>query len=269
MNTAKIDPFIYNEPIELEDWRPITDISVPGIIPGKYFISNHGRVYNLDRSTIQKSVPVNDKKPNQYMRASLQTDDGKRNYHLIHRIELIEFDFIDDYKEKQVNHKDGKKANNNIDNLEWTSASDNIKHAFKTGLKDVAKGEDCSYATITNKQARDIARLITLQKYTYDQIANIVGCEKHIVQNIASCQNWKSVCKEFELEKYVKHPTLNFNTEELKKLREYLYANESKYPTKNALYKVALKELFNIDYIPSSMSGSMSRYYNNKTKKTN
>lgn len=35
---------------------------------------------------------------------------------------------------KTVNHKDGDKANNSIDNLEWMSASDNTKHAFQSGF---------------------------------------------------------------------------------------------------------------------------------------
>jgi hypothetical protein len=52
----------------------------------------------------------------------------------IHRIVALAYlKNTNNYKE--VNHKDGNKSNNNVNNLEWCSRSQNIKHAFETGLK--------------------------------------------------------------------------------------------------------------------------------------
>lgn len=61
----------------------------------------------------------------------------------VHR--LVAFAWLPDPisdKHVWVNHKDGNKANNHASNLEWTTISQNIKHAYDTGLKFVPKGKD-------------------------------------------------------------------------------------------------------------------------------
>jgi len=51
----------------------------------------------------------------------------------VHR--LVAEAFLGPFKRgEEVNHIDGNKRNNNVNNLEWISKSDNIKHAWKTGL---------------------------------------------------------------------------------------------------------------------------------------
>ena len=51
-----------------------------------------------------------------------------------------------------VNHKDGNKANNAVSNLEWCTRSENIQHAYNTGLREQPKGEVSPNAKITEEQ---------------------------------------------------------------------------------------------------------------------
>lgn len=55
-----------------------------------------------------------------------------------------------------VNHIDGDKTNNHINNLEWCSYSDNGKHAIQTGLQPVNKGCDHYSTKLTTKQLQSI-----------------------------------------------------------------------------------------------------------------
>lgn len=74
----------------------------------------------------------------------------------VHRLMVLTF--LDQHPDKPiVNHKDGNKLNNQLDNLEWCDYTDNIVHAFKTGLrpdnhkvefKDLETGEIKSFYSL-------------------------------------------------------------------------------------------------------------------------
>ena len=71
-------------------------------------------------------------KPNGYKIVWI-TIDGKQKILLAHRI--VAKTYLPNPENKpQVNHIDGNKLNNRLNNLEWCTDSDNKKHAYKTGL---------------------------------------------------------------------------------------------------------------------------------------
>lgn len=110
---------------------------------GIYQISNLGRVKSLARKIpIEawgkkrlRSIPeriMQLEQVNGYFTLSLKKD-GKRKHHKVHR--LVAESFLENHEEKRcVNHIDGNKENNCVDNLEWVTHSENMIHASKTGL---------------------------------------------------------------------------------------------------------------------------------------
>lgn len=177
---------------------------------------------------------------------------------------MIEFNPIENYQNMQVNHINGNKEHNFLSNLEWCTCSENILHAFMTENKSQYKGEDCSFATITNEQADTIARMISEQKYTHQEIADTVGCKLNIVRSISSGSNWREYHDKYELSKYKR--TINkFSDEDLCKICEYFENNKNKYNSKSELFRHTLSDLFGLEY-SNRLCTTMCRIYNRETR---
>ncbi|UOW66895.1 NUMOD4 motif-containing HNH endonuclease [Paraclostridium bifermentans] len=112
---------------------------VPGF-EGKYKVSNLGQVktfnfMNTGKERVLKLTP--DRKG--YLKVNLYGKDKHINMQ-VHR--LVAQAFIPNQENKpQVNHKDGNKQNNKINNLEWVTNQENIIHAHKNGLTNPASNK--------------------------------------------------------------------------------------------------------------------------------
>ena len=121
---------------------------------GLYEVSENGKIYSLGNgnSTCPKYSEKRELKPrlknNGYLEIKLFKN-GLRKYYSVHRIVALQF--INNHSEKkQVNHIDANKKNNNVLNLEWATAKENIKHSFDLGLQVNKKGFEnkCSKSII-------------------------------------------------------------------------------------------------------------------------
>ena len=112
---------------------------------GLYQISNYGNVKSLPKERrnrrgvyIQKEKLLSLTNTSTGYKKVELVKDGKRKGFKVHR--LVAQAFIPNPDEKpQVNHIDGDKTNNYVDNLEWATASENSIHAYNTGLNSNKK----------------------------------------------------------------------------------------------------------------------------------
>lgn len=88
----------------------------------------------------------------------------------------------------QVNHIDGNKENNALSNLEWSSGSDNEKHAHRTGLK-TGRGSANSNAKLTAPQVLEIRE----SREDDVTVAARLGVARSTIVNIRKRKTWKHI----------------------------------------------------------------------------
>ena len=94
-----------------------------------YMVDRKGNVY----SKRKKRMLTPKENYDGYLRIQLW-DKQECYYVSIHRLVLMAFDPRDSYEGLVSNHKNGIKDDNRLENLEWVTQSQNIRHAIKTGL---------------------------------------------------------------------------------------------------------------------------------------
>lgn len=119
-----------------------------------------------------------------YIQAGL-TINGKWKGHPVHR--LVASAFIPNPQNKPcVNHVDGNKKNNNVENLQWVTHKENTRHAILNDLIKRPKGESHSGSRLTKEKVIFIRQ----------NLANMSGVEMAILFNVAPATIWRAKNKQ-------------------------------------------------------------------------
>lgn len=159
-----------------EIWKDIEDYE------GYYQISNFGRVRNRYKKLIKANISSVG-----YPWVCLQKD-YSRKWKTIHR--LISLHFIPNPDNlPQVNHKNGIKTDNRVENLEWCTVSYNSHHAYDTGLKMSSKGESHGMVKLSENNVKEIRKLLN-NGLSCIKIAKIFEVTRQTIGNIKRGSNW-------------------------------------------------------------------------------
>ena len=140
---------------------------------GIYQVSNLGNVKRINKKNLNYLKPLHN--GSGYYQVALCVN-CKRKIYLIHR--LVSQAFLDNANNyEQVNHINGIKTDNRLENLEWCTPKHNNNHDIKTGLKVYKKGDE-------NKLSKKIIDTQTGEIYQSTLSLSIkLGINKKTLQN--------------------------------------------------------------------------------------
>lgn len=181
-----------------EEWR-----KVPGI--PLLWASNTGkvkseardrittRVRNGKSQTFNVSYPEKilsqHKERNGYLYVASIIKNTRKKY-LVHR--LIGMAFVDGYSsELTINHLDGNKLNNSIENLEWATLYENTSHQWRTGLVNL-RGENHPSSKLTYQKVKIIREMIA-KGVSCNAIGVLANINPTIIYRIRDGSAWNDI----------------------------------------------------------------------------
>lgn len=167
---------------QLETWRAVVGYE------GRYEVSDEGRVRSLNFRKRRGLVVVMKTATNRDGYACLSF--GKKNVR-VHS--LVAEAFLGPRPPRyDVNHKDGNKSNNRLDNIEYCTESQNTQHSFARGLQKPISGENHYASKINDATVRLIRELSDLGVRVIE-IANQLGLRPRHIEKIKNRRIWKHV----------------------------------------------------------------------------
>ena len=156
----------------------------------RYTIYSNGLIYTPNKNGGKKDgfmKPAKDARG--YLRTMLKNRNGNYSTVKVHRI--IAESFLGKTKNLTVNHKNGIKTDNRIENLEWLTHLENCQHARENGLLNSLKGEQIGTSLLKEYQVLEIRKKFIPKKYTRKMLAIEYNVKESTIKDILSRKSWK------------------------------------------------------------------------------
>jgi hypothetical protein len=185
-----------------ELWKPIKGFEQ------FYEASNLGRIKSIGRIVHQTHMDKYKKErmmtpylnPKKYLCTKLYDGFDNSKSFTIHKIIALTFlENPNNYIE--VNHVDGNKVNNRVDNIEWCSRSHNVRETYRLGLKDPSKymGSGNKTSKLTEEQVLSIREEYKNKSLNQRQLAIKYNVGNTLIGMIVHNQIWKHILNQQEV----------------------------------------------------------------------
>lgn len=187
---------------QIEFWRPIRgftgyDVSSFGRVRSRLKQLSDGRRFWTE--IMAESQQILTPSPNVrdgYMQVGMRTKSRARGQAVLTVHRLVALAFLPNKANlPQVNHRNGIKADNRLDNIEWSTRSSNILHAYSLGLNTPRSGLLNGMSKFTAAQVREIRQLARRDKGTGNgqRLAVKFNCSRSQINRIARRITYKNV----------------------------------------------------------------------------
>lgn len=175
----------------MENWKPIREFN------GEYEVSNLGNVRSVLKRIVKRDNSI-------YTRVSKQLRPANRKGYLLFGISydfklttrlghrLVAQEFLDNpLNKKEVNHKNGIKTDNRVENLEWVTRRENLDHAIKNNLVARNCGESNGNHKLTKEIVQKIRETYKPKEFGLVKTARMFNTSKRNVLDIVKYKIWK------------------------------------------------------------------------------
>lgn len=161
----------------------------------RYYVDTCGNVYSCVYEHMRKMRPG--KVSSGYLEVKL-LHEGVMHRKSVHR--LVAETFLDNPENKPcVNHINGNKQDNRVENLEWVTVQENVKHAHENGLSDVMYGSSNCNSNYTEAEIHNLCRLLQDGDYKLRELKEITGVSTSVISAIMTGNAWTKVSSQYAL----------------------------------------------------------------------
>lgn len=183
-----------------------------------YYISKSGKCISKKKNIHELKVYITDH-GYEYVKFSNVIDGKKKTTaKFLHR--LVAEAYIPNPEHKpEVNHKDGNKSNNALNNLEWVTSYENKKHAKENNLVHYSKGEDSGRAKYLNNEIEKACKLMEKNKLPLIEISKKTGVDIDTLYQIRSHRNiWYSISNKYTFPNKPINPNIKISDKMVRKI---------------------------------------------------